>query len=187
MSKKIQRSNLKATLVAMPEESKRLASEAICERLRSIASVSSADTIFAYLPLEDEVNLLPLVATWLDESRTIGVPLVSWEEKTMKAGMLTTLEDAALKLTRHGLLEPCERHPIPAGYIDVILVPGVGFDATGGRLGRGGGFYDRYLCDAHPPIVIGVAFDEQIVNSIHVEPHDQRMSAVVTQSRTLLN
>ncbi len=170
----------------MSSESKQFAGDAICERLMTIASVLFADTIFAYLPLEDEVNLLPLMTTWLDESRTIGVPLVSWEEKTMKAGMLNTLEDAALKSTRHGLLEPSERHPIPAGYIDVILVPGIGFDASGGRLGRGGGFYDRYLRDARPPIVIGVAFDEQIVDDIYVEPHDQRMSAVVTQSRTLL-
>jgi 5-formyltetrahydrofolate cyclo-ligase len=187
MDKKIQRANFTEIVRAMPVESKELASQAICDRLMTIASVLFADTIFAYLPLNDEVNLSPLIATWIDESRTVGVPIVSWEEKTMKAGLLTSLDHSDLEPTRHGLHEPSHRHPIPAELIDVILVPGVGFDGAGGRLGRGGGFYDRYLDVSRPAIVIGVAFDEQLVDKVYLEPHDQRMTAVVTQSRTLLN
>ena len=146
-----------------------------------------ADTIFAYLSLDDEVNLSPLLSTWIDESRAVGVPLVSWENKTMRAGLLTSLDESTLQETRHGLREPIHRHPIPSDYIDVALVPGVGFDASGGRLGRGGGFYDRYLESSRSPIVIGVAFDEQILDAVALDSNDQKMTVIVTPTRTLLN
>jgi 5-formyltetrahydrofolate cyclo-ligase len=187
MSKANQRTQIANAIDDMSAEQKNEASIAICKRLTTIASVVFADSIFAYLPLDDEVNLSTLLSAWIDESRTVGVPLVSWENKTMRAGLLTSLEDASLKETRHGLREPANRHPIPADYIDVIIVPGVGFDASGGRLGRGGGFYDRYLDTSRPPVVIGVAFEEQILDEVHLESHDQRMTAIVTPTRTLLN
>ena len=187
MNKANQRIQVARAIGEMSDASRQEASIAICERLKTIASVVFADTIFAYIALNDEVNLETLLSTWIDESRTVGVPLVSWEQKTIRAGVLTSLESTSLEETRHGLREPVHRHPIPADYIDVILVPGVGFDASGGRLGRGGGFYDRYLDTSRPPVVIGVAFDEQILDEVHLEPHDQRMSAIVTPTRTLLN
>lgn len=187
MSKKKQRVYFAEQIRGMSNEAKQIASQKVCDRLMSIASVSLADTIFAYLPLQDEVNLTPLIGAWIDEARTIGVPIVSWEDHTMKAGLLPSLDPSTLQSTRHGLLEPSHKHPIPADFIDVILVPGVGFDASGARLGRGGGFYDRYLEASRPAIVIGVAFDEQIADSIHLDSHDQRMTAVVTPSKTLLN
>jgi 5-formyltetrahydrofolate cyclo-ligase len=186
MSKADLRRHASKVIGGMSEVAKREASEAICKRLASIASVSFADTIFAYLALADEVDLSPIMKTWIDESRTVGVPLVSWENKTMKAGLLHSLDDKTLEVTRYGLREPSHRHPIPADCIDAILVPGLAFDASGGRLGRGGGFYDRYLDTSRPPIVIGVAFDEQIQGEVPLEPHDERMTVVVTQTRTLL-
>jgi 5-formyltetrahydrofolate cyclo-ligase len=187
MSKANQRDHIAKAIEALSADSKTAASDAVCQRLMTLASVVIADTIFAYLPLHDEVDVTPLLSTWLDESRTVGVPLVSWEQKTMRAGMLTSLDDSMLEPTQHGLQEPRHRHPIPADFIDVVLVPGVGFDASGGRLGRGGGFYDRYLETSRPPVVIGVAFDEQILDEVPCEPHDQFMTAIVTPTRTLLN
>lgn len=187
MNKATQRTQIASAIGEMSDASKQKASIAICERLTTIASVVFADTIFAYLALDDEVNLKTLLSTWIDESRTVGVPLVSWENKTMRAGVLTSLDGTSLEETRYGLREPTHRHPIPADYIDVIIVPGIGFDATGGRLGRGGGFYDRYLDTSRPPVVIGVAFDEQILDEVHLEPHDKKMTAIVTPTRTLLN
>ena len=66
-------------------------------------------------------------------------------------------------------------------------------DAVGGkiafakcRLGRGGGFYDRFLAHAKPPIVIGVCFDEQIVDAVPCESHDQRMTIVVTPTNVFV-
>lgn len=187
MSKADQRAHVASAIEGMTDVERRTASEAICKRLSSIASVSFADTIFAYLALDDEVDLSSILNTWIDESRTVGVPLVSWEKKTMRAGVLHSLDTETLLETRHGLREPSHRHPIPADFIDAIIIPGLAFDASGGRLGRGGGFYDRYLDTSRPPIVIGVAFDEQILDEVHLEPHDQRMTVIVTPTRILLN
>jgi|TARA_B100001964_G_scaffold244538_1_gene326448 5-formyltetrahydrofolate cyclo-ligase len=187
MNKSKQRKLIGDVIAEMSSEEKRNASTSICERLMSIASVVFADAIFAYIPLDDEVNIFPLLSQWIDESRTVGAPLVSWETKTMRAGLLSSLDEHALKTTRHGLQEPSTRHPIPSDFIDVILVPGIAFDATGGRLGRGGGFYDRYLDISRPPIVIGIAFDQQILECVHCEPHDQPMTVIVTPTRTLLH
>ena len=104
----------------------------------------------------------------------------------MTCSLLTSLDANALMTTRHGLQEPVERQRVPVDSIDVVLVPGIGFDPKGGRLGRGGGYYDRFLSDSRPPVVIGVAFDEQVVTQVPREPHDQMMSVVVTPTKILL-
>ena len=187
MNKVDQRRQFTSAVSAMTSKDKATASEAICEQLMTIASVVAADTIFAYLPLEDEVDLTPLLSQWIDEVRTIAIPLVSWEENTMRAGLVTSLRETSLNTTRHGILEPFVHNPIPWDSIDVMLVPGVGFDSAGGRLGRGGGFYDRYLSISRPPVVLGIAFDEQVTDVIYREPHDQLMTAVVTPTQILLN
>lgn len=177
------RTHLKELVANVELEQKKIASEAVCKQLMSLASVANSNSIFAYLPLQNEVNLLPLLELWIDESRTVCVPLINWEENTMRGGLLATLDESALIETKFGIKEPKERHPLPADCIDILLVPGVGFDSQGGRLGRGGGFYDRLIARSRPPIVIGVCFDEQIVESIPRESHDQLMSVVVTPTK----
>lgn len=98
----------------------------------------------------------------------------------MQPGLLTSIEPDALVETKYGLLEPRKKHPVPPESLDVVIVPGLAFDSVGGRLGRGGGFYDRFLALARPPVSIGVAFEEQIVDHIPLEPHDQQLSAIAT-------
>jgi 5-formyltetrahydrofolate cyclo-ligase len=186
MSKKQLRKQIQDRVRAMSSSEKQDASLSICSQLSSIASIEQADSIFTFLPLVDEVDLLSLIELWIDESRTVCVPLMNWEAKTMRPGLLTSLAQDSLVETRHGILEPKAKHPLPSDCIDVVLVPGVGFDPTGGRLGRGGGFYDRFLANTRPPIVIGVCFEEQIVEAVPREPHDQCMSAVVTPTNVLV-
>jgi len=186
MSKSALRKQIQERVASMNPDKKKSASQAICAQLSTIASIVHADSIFTYLPLQDEVDLRQIIELWIDESRTVCVPLIHWEEKTMRGGLLTSLDDDALLETRHGIKEPRARHPLQADCIDVILVPGVGFDQGGGRLGRGGGFYDRFLAHARPPIVIGVCFDEQLVDAVPRESHDQRMTIVVTPTNVLV-
>jgi 5-formyltetrahydrofolate cyclo-ligase len=67
---------------------------------------------------------------------------------------------------------------------DAVLVPGLGFDVNGGRLGRGGGFYDRLLA-AGTACRVGVAFECQVVEALPLEPHDRRMEFIITEQRVL--
>jgi 5-formyltetrahydrofolate cyclo-ligase len=186
MSKTALRKELKNRVAGMTLENQEEASKAIRNQLASIGSVRNAESIFVYLPIAGEVDLLPLIALWLDESRTIYAPLINWEQRTMRGGLLTSLDASRLTETQHGIKEPTEKHPLPSDSIDVILVPGIGYDKAGGRLGRGGGYYDRFLKKMRPPIVLGVCFGEQIVDAIPMESHDQRMTAVVTPTNVLI-
>ena len=104
----------------------------------------------------------------------------------MRCGLITSLDDDNLVETRHGIVEPLAKHTVSNDCIETILVPGVGFDSSGGRLGRGGGFYDRFLSVSRPPVVIGVCFDEQIVDKVPREMHDQLMTAIVTPTNVLI-
>jgi 5-formyltetrahydrofolate cyclo-ligase len=71
---------------------------------------------------------------------------------------------------------------VPPEEIDVVLVPGLAFTKDGRRLGRGGGFYDRYLASlSSRTLKIGVCFALQLVETLPLEPHDQRLNAVATE------
>lgn len=83
-----------------------------------------------------------------------------------------------------GILEPRDtcRRPVDLGEIDIHLIPGVAFDPNGGRLGRGGGHYDRFLAGCNPQVIkMGLAFSWQIVEEVPREEHDIGMDLIVTE------
>lgn len=76
---------------------------------------------------------------------------------------------------------PEDRPPPDPELVDVVIVPGIAFTASGDRLGQGGGWYDRFLTRIRPDcMTIGVGFEPQLVDSIPTEPHDRRLDLVVT-------
>jgi len=78
-----------------------------------------------------------------------------------------------------------EEQPDPTA-VDVVIVPGVAFTPDGGRLGQGGGWYDRFLASVRPDCTsIGVGFDAQILDVLPTEPHDVALHSVVTESGTV--
>jgi 5-formyltetrahydrofolate cyclo-ligase len=95
----------------------------------------------------------------------------------------------ALVANRFGIPEPAEAQPLPAEAMALIVLPLVGFDATGQRLGMGGGWYDRSLAfrrdrTAPPPWLVGVGFALQQIDALPVEPWDVPLDAVCTESNT---
>jgi 5-formyltetrahydrofolate cyclo-ligase len=96
--------------------------------------------------------------------------------------------DGDLQPGRFGIPEPSPGLPeVAAGDIDLMLVPGLAFDAAGHRLGTGGGYYDEWLeqAGASRPRVMGLAYDFQIVEACPTEPRDQAVDGVVTDARVL--
>jgi 5-formyltetrahydrofolate cyclo-ligase len=84
---------------------------------------------------------------------------------------------------RYGVREPAASIPGEALGADVlILVPGVAFDLRGGRLGRGGGVWDRALVETHGAPVFGVGYDLQIVDRVPGEAHDRPVDALLTET-----
>ena len=160
--------------------------ELVAKRLAEFASIKYADTVMVYLPIIGELNLMPLIQSWIDESRIVASPIVDWETKTMKAGLLSGTSEDDLVQDRYGIRNPAKFVPIPHDSIEVVIVPGVAFTNKGVRLGRGGGYYDKFLEACSPPIILGVCFDEQVVDVLPSEDHDVRMTAVITPTQTYI-
>ena len=157
------------------------ASHEICNTLaKSLQTIDG--TIMAFLAMRDEPDLDPLITRWLSESRTVLAPLVQWSEGTMAPAELKAPLPEANPNPKAKPREPngalMSQSP-PA----VVLVPGVAFTAEGSRLGRGGGFYDRFLRTLPKSTLrIGVGFSPQVVQVLPTERHDETVSFLLTET-----
>ena len=107
------------------------------------------------------------------------VPKVSWDQRAcpIEISSLT----AGLTTTGPGVREPMSGNPIPLDLIDLVVVPGLGFTETGYRIGRGMGFYDRFLAQSDfIGVSCGQSFEEQIVADLPVLDHDVPLSMLAT-------
>ena len=132
-----------------------------------------------YYSLPDEVDTHTLVDSLLMSGKHILLPRVTGEG-TMELRRYTGPSDLAQGA--YNIMEPTGEVFDDYAAIDLIVVPGVAFDRHGHRLGRGGGFYDRFL--SHPALhhtcKVGICFPCQVVDSIPTEPHDLPVSQVIS-------
>ena len=149
-------------------------SEEVVNRLTS--SISHLTSILAYWPLPDEVDIRPLLDQLLKEGKTVVLPKVI-DNETMELHRYTSRAD--LQEGAFHIMEPIGEPFGDHDQINVALVPGMAFDAAGRRLGRGKGYYDRFLA-AHPHLYkIGVCFPFQRVAEVPFEEHDVCMDLIV--------
>ena len=149
------------------------ASTAICRRLASWTLLQAARTVLTYLAFRNEIDLSPLFRI---------LPHICWAVPRVEGMAMTIHPYDPTRLVRHrfGMLEPEPALPeIAPGEIDVVLVPGVAFDWRGGRMGFGGGYYDRFLPTTPAPRV-GITYDSCLVDTLPYGEHDQRMDWIVT-------
>lgn len=144
-------------------------------RIEDDTRYRAARTVMLYHPLWDEVDTRPMIQRALASGKRVILPTVHGDD-------IVAVEVTAATEWREGdfgILEPVA--PPYEGAIDLIVVPGVAFDRSGGRLGRGKGYYDRFL-PKHPEAVrIGICFDFQLVESVPHEPFDLTMHAVIAE------
>lgn len=133
-----------------------------------------------FLSLPGEIDTSPLVLrAWQDRKRVLA-PKVSWGQRRMLPVEIRSLTED-LAVSQMGLREPVSGILFPIGMIDLFIVPGLGFDEYGHRLGRGRGFYDRFL--AHPElrgVSCALGLEEQLVPSIPVGPLDRHVDMLIT-------
>ncbi|HWX19897.1 MAG TPA: 5-formyltetrahydrofolate cyclo-ligase [Candidatus Binatia bacterium] len=142
-----------------------------------------AKSVLFFAPLPQELDLWPLLEEALAAGKSVGLPRFASEANRY---MACQVKDPArdLHLGQFGIREPVQSClPLPF-MLDLILVPGVAFDLHGRRLGRGKGHYDQLLT-AMRGTTCGVAFDEQIVRAVPVEPHDVHLNCLLTPTRWL--
>lgn len=176
------RAEIGAVLKGMTAAERAAASARLCERLEQQAAWQQAKALLFYAPLADEPDIWRLVEDSLAAGKTVALPRHDPEQGDYVACHIRRT-DSDLQTGRFGIREPRESCPrIPLNRLDLILVPGVAFDLDGRRLGRGKGYYDRLLALSAGP-ACGVAFDEQIVSRVPNEPHDVRVSCILTPTR----
>jgi len=176
-SKVVRRTALLAARRDRPLEVRTTAARSLAAHLR--ARLSDTGVVAGFVPTAEEPGhgelpaALPGVRVLLPVVSASG-RVLSWADRS-----------ADLEPGRYGLLEPVgPRWPASElGLADVVVVPALAVGRDGSRLGRGGGYYDRALAHARPDaVLVGVVFDEELVDAVPTEAHDVGLHAVVTPS-----
>lgn len=138
-----------------------------------------AKTVFTYVALPQEVQTAGLIRQALRLGKRVFAPRM--KARNPHFDICEILDPVRhLKKGRYGVLEPKRGRKIHRGQLDLIIVPGLAFDKEGNRLGRGKGFFDRFLEKTGKTPKIGLAFKEQMTKKIPVERHDIPMDRIIT-------
>ena len=175
MDKRQLRRIVKAAKESLSPAEKRVSAESIGRAIEALPQFAAARRILLYHSLPDEVATHIWIQKW-QHTKTLYLPVV--EGDTLRVCPC----EGDLHTGAYGIKEPGGESLADLSVIDLVIVPGVAFDADGNRLGRGKGYYDRLLPQIAAPRV-GVAYDCQIVEHIPADPHDIPMTLVVTPGR----
>ena len=164
-------------------------SRVICDRFIAHPAYQQAETVMWYIHCRSEVRTEPALLRELETGKRMAVPYCTKDEQGHNKLGLWRLEDfAELVPGMWGILEPPRQRwgevgkEIAPEQLDLIMVPGVGFDRNGGRLGNGAGYYDRLLVGVRADAVLsGVCYESQLFEQIAMEPHDVAMDTVMTE------
>jgi len=166
----------------------RAAAEAV-KRLEAIEALRSAATVAGYWPIDGELDLRDFLRRIREEGKNVCLPRRRPGNATLEYELAEPERnaeslDGALGKGGFGVMEPVGGRIVDAADVDAWLVPGVGFDRAGNRLGRGGGVYDSLL-DGAPGLKIGVGYGCQLVDEIPAGERDRKMDAIVTEKETI--
>jgi 5-formyltetrahydrofolate cyclo-ligase len=175
------RTHARRVLADLSDEVRTAASAQICRRIEALSEWTPARTVGFYAAQPSEPDLAALLAA---PGKIPCFPRVSGD-------LLEFHRCHSKDLLRPGpwkLLEPDPDYcpVIPPSEIDLLLIPGLAFTRAGGRLGRGGGFYDRYLARVHPHAVkLAICFHAQLIPAMPLEIHDHAVDLVVTEKEAI--
>lgn len=173
------RQRIRSLKVLLDEMDRISCSEAVFQRLENSAAFQLAEKVLMYHSLPDEVDTKRFLKKW-KEKKQFFLPRVNGVNLE-----LLPYDESRLEIGSFHIEEPVGDNTYPVEDIELIVVPGVAFDRSGHRLGRGKGFYDRLLQTAKA-IKIGVGYEFQLVDQIPAEKHDIPMDIVITEKTTIV-
>lgn len=201
-AKRRARRRLSEALAHLTPSDRRAASVALAERLSAVPAVRDARTLMAFLSLPTEISTWPIIRWAWGRGKRVAVPRV---EAAAGAGagpvaegrrivpvllepadVASAGEHPAVRPGPLGILEVPGAPQVPPAEIDVVLAPCQAVDRSGRRLGKGGGFYDRFFAD--PSLRarrIAIGFRDQVVDEVPVTGTDRRVDMAVTDAETL--
>ncbi|MDE3057542.1 MAG: 5-formyltetrahydrofolate cyclo-ligase [Bacteroidota bacterium] len=177
------RSQLLSIRNAMKGDETRRKSRQIFHLLSSLPEFTEARFMHTYVSSKkNEVDTRAVIEAMLERGKRVAVPIAEKERPLLRHSEIFSIKDFAVGA--FGILEPHKITPVNLNEIEVVLVPAIGVDRTGARLGFGGGYYDSFL--RHVSCVkIALAYDFQVVPELPREQHDERVTIIVTESEII--
>lgn len=157
----------------------------VMQNFWTLLGMQQWSTLFIYVNFRSEVETLELIKKCINRDIRVAVPLVEASAVHM-IPLLIKDPEQDLVPGYYNIPEPDPKKSLrlEPGEIDAAVIPGSVFDIHGGRLGYGGGYYDRFLLNDAPQAKrIGLAFELQVVDNVPLEPHDQPLDILITEER----
>jgi 5-formyltetrahydrofolate cyclo-ligase len=190
MDKAEMRRRMKGILEGIGEEDLRERSRRVAERFARTHAWAAADTVLCFLSMPHEIRTGALIASARAAGKRVAVPRIEGDDIRF---LVMPDQARGLERDRWGIPVPGPDWPaLVLGSAQSVLVaaPGLAFDREGNRLGRGKGYYDRFLAGARmecPGITtIAVCFSEQLVPAVPHGESDQRLDGIVTEDETIM-
>jgi 5-formyltetrahydrofolate cyclo-ligase len=175
MNKQLIRKEIYKLKQSLPDETAAYLSRKICCRLVQTEEFQKAHCIALYYSIKGEVQTVEPIEEWCKKKKIV-LPAVSGENMSF---YLYTGKEHLIPGTLN-IPEPVSPEMIPAENIDLFVVPGIAFDRECNRMGRGKGYYDRFLAETDKP-AIGLCFGFQLKERIPTEEHDRKMTMVIAE------
>ena len=177
--KKILRREFLARRAAIPHDERDRISHALIKKFTATEIYRTSKIIMAYASTPEELQLAELFAACFDDGKILAIPFIVGKGE-MRAVEVPNFD--ALEVGVFGIqtVKRELRKFIDPAQIDCVIVPGAAFDVHGGRLGLGGGYYDRFLPLALNAIKVALAYDFQLVDALPIENHDAKVDTVLT-------
>ena len=173
MKKEDVRRNVKARKTVLNEAEKDLAASAVFDILEKTAAFIMSNNILIYHSLPDELSTRRFLDKWASRKKFF-LPRINGLNLE-----ILPYDRSSLRLGTFQIEEPTGDETCSVSEMDLIVVPGVGYDPYGNRVGRGKGYYDRLLPESNAT-KIGVAYDFQVFDQIEAEPHDAKVDIIIT-------
>ena len=176
----LRQSMLKKRLLIEPRDVCEM-SGLITRTLLDLDCIQNASCVMAYCSYKNEPELMGFVHALLDLGKNVALPYVTGDDNLIAVDYNY---ESVMKSNIFGIPEPVIRNESEKVEPDVVLVPGVAFDAALNRIGYGAGYFDRFLKESYA-LKVGICFDMQIVPCIIAQPYDVCMDIIVTEKRVI--
>jgi len=173
--------------LSMSTKSVKEKSSAILRNLSTLSEFQNGNTIMIYLPIKHEPDTHPLMHISLKQGKKVCLPISNFKTKEIVASQILNPKQE-LQHTEFGIMEPSEEYVrvVNPKILDIVIVPGVAFDEKGHRLGYGQGFYDKFISSLpKSATLIGLTYEQQILEKIPSQKHDQKLHFLVTEKRVI--
>ena len=175
MNKQELRKAIRTRKRAMTEEEIERRSRSLCQKFLESDAYRACRTLYGYLPYNQEVRTLPILAQALADGKQVAVPKVYGDD--MKFISLTDLTQVSRGYA--GIPEPIADEPVAEDETALVLMPGLAFDPQGHRIGYGGGFYDKFLAAEPNHPTLALCYEFQMLPQLDTEEHDIPVNTVL--------